>query len=917
MRRLVGWLAVVVLMTACNDDSLSTEWYDIEACHKPFVRWWWLGSAVDEEGLTYNLEEFAAKGLGGVEITPIYGVKGNEANDVEYLSDRWMELLRHTMEEGKRLDLQIDMNNGTGWPFGGPTVSWEQSTAKYIIDKYTLSAGQTLSQKLLPKDERQWGISTLQRVMASDGSRMEDITSRVTADTLLDWSPEVGDWSVYLLFSGRTRKKVERAAPGGEGLIINHYDKRELMRYLSRFDEAFARSGNEWPHDFFNDSFEAEGSSWDDRFLDLFVERYGYRLENYVDVLLQERWDEEASQVLTDYRALISDLLLENFTQPWTEWANSHGVRTRNQAHGSPGNLIDLYAAVDVPECETYGQSHYAIDGIYRDGISRPNDGDLASLKFASSAAHLTGKRQTSAESLTWLTEHFRTSLALCKPEVDLLMASGVNHICFHGAPYSPKNAEFPAWKFYATVNMSPTNTLWNDAEALFEYVARCQSFLSAGEPDSDFLLYFPVYDIWAEEQRRPFVMFDIHHMERVMPHFKESARALFAQGYDADYISDAFVRELEVTRDGRLRTQAGTTYHSLILPACRLMPHETMEALASLAEQGAQLIFMERMPEGVPGRYDREQRGEAFANALRRLKATDNYQIGADYGQLQALTAVAPETFRQSDGHLMMRRKNEVDGYNYFLAHLTSGPFDGWVELATEAKAVALFDPMTGRRGWAKIEQLDGATRVRLQLPSGGSMLLKTFGRKPRAEAEDWIYYAPKNERVALTNGWSISFPETAPAIEGEFMTDTLTQWCALPVEAATETNGTGRYSVTFTKPQTTADEWLLSLGDVRASARVWLNGEEVGIAWAAPFTLPVGTYLQEGENLLEIDVTNLPANRIAAMERAGIEWRIFKDTNINSVIHRKPFSFAGWAVEPSGLNSKVELIPLQKIDE
>ena len=47
---------------------------------RPATRWWWLGSAVDATNLTYNLEEYAKAGLGGVEITPIYGVQGNDKN---------------------------------------------------------------------------------------------------------------------------------------------------------------------------------------------------------------------------------------------------------------------------------------------------------------------------------------------------------------------------------------------------------------------------------------------------------------------------------------------------------------------------------------------------------------------------------------------------------------------------------------------------------------------------------------------------------------------------------------------------------------------------------------------------------------------------------------------------------------------
>ncbi|MDE5727192.1 MAG: hypothetical protein K2H94_03570, partial [Duncaniella sp.] len=42
-----------------------TDWYEVTTVHRPFVRWWWLGSAVDPKGLTFNLSEFARQGLGG------------------------------------------------------------------------------------------------------------------------------------------------------------------------------------------------------------------------------------------------------------------------------------------------------------------------------------------------------------------------------------------------------------------------------------------------------------------------------------------------------------------------------------------------------------------------------------------------------------------------------------------------------------------------------------------------------------------------------------------------------------------------------------------------------------------------------------------------------------------------------------
>ena len=49
---------------------------------KPGTRWWWLGSAVDEQNLQWNLREYAKHGIGAVEITPLYGVQGNQANNI-------------------------------------------------------------------------------------------------------------------------------------------------------------------------------------------------------------------------------------------------------------------------------------------------------------------------------------------------------------------------------------------------------------------------------------------------------------------------------------------------------------------------------------------------------------------------------------------------------------------------------------------------------------------------------------------------------------------------------------------------------------------------------------------------------------------------------------------------------------------
>ena len=130
---------LTLFLGGCSNHASDTNWPEITVESKPWTRWWWLGSDVDSAGLTYNLEALSYAGIGGVEITPIYGVKGRESNYIEYLSPEWMNMLDFTNTEAKRLGMAVDMNNGTGWPFGGPHVSVEDAATKAFFNHYKVN----------------------------------------------------------------------------------------------------------------------------------------------------------------------------------------------------------------------------------------------------------------------------------------------------------------------------------------------------------------------------------------------------------------------------------------------------------------------------------------------------------------------------------------------------------------------------------------------------------------------------------------------------------------------------------------------------------------------------------------------------------------------------------------------------------
>ena len=831
-----------IFCACCISAALAQSWPTPGPEAKPGTRWWWLGSAVNKADLEWNMQQYASHGIGAVEITPIYGVQGNQHNNIPYLSDQWMSMLREVQSNGKKLGIEVDMATGTGWPFGGPWVPLEESACKVIFVEKDVVKGTTPDFSLSEKDAKN---SKLDRIVAYDkDGNVVDIKSPTASKAI----------AVYIKYGVM---KVKRAAPGGEGLVIDHFDRKAVANYLKHIEEAFERTATPYPHTFFNDSYEVSEATWTPTLFEEFLKRRGYKLEANLPQLIKGD-----IKTVSDYRETLSDLLLENFTQQWTAWAHSHGAITRNQAHGSPANLIDCYAAVDIPEIEGFGLSDLGIKGLRTDpGKTRKNDADYSMFKYAPSAAHICGKPYTSSETFTWLTEHFRTSLSQLKPDLDLMFCAGVNHMFFHGTCYSPKNDPWPGWKFYASMDMSPTNSIWRDAPYFMQYVERCQSFLQWGQPDNDFLVYLPIRDMWQKNPHKLLMQFSIHAMGQLAPEFRQAILDIDRAGFDCDYISERLLMNVSY-HDGMLQTEGGTRYRALIIPGSGNMPEKVKAHIDALKAQGAKIIY------------------------------------GTDTDKMNA--AARPEAMKTQFGLKAIRRRNDT-GYHYFIANLTSADIDAYIPLAVDYKSATLFNPLNGDIIPAEVK--DG--KIRLNLRSGQSIIVQTSNQP----SENIALTSELSEEIELKNPWTLSFLDENPHVSETFRLDAPKTWESLSDSAAV-TMGTGVYTTEFKLSARQARKhWQIDLGDVRESARVYINGEFVGCAWSVPFVLDCRNTLRKGKNSLRIEVTNLPANRIADLDRRGIKWRKMEEINVVDINYKRT-TYEAWTPVPSGLNSKVMLI-------
>ena len=112
----------------------------------------------------------------------------------------------------------------------------------------------------------------------------------LVVDGKLTWTAPKGHkkdtWRVIAVYARYGVMKVKRAAPGGEGLVVDHFDRKAVANYLRHIEEAFERTGTPYPHTFFNDSYEVADATWTPSFFEEFEKRRGYKLEEHLPALL-------------------------------------------------------------------------------------------------------------------------------------------------------------------------------------------------------------------------------------------------------------------------------------------------------------------------------------------------------------------------------------------------------------------------------------------------------------------------------------------------------------------------------------------------------------------------------------------------------------------------------------------------------
>jgi hypothetical protein len=162
----------------------------------------------------------------------------------------------------------------------------------------------------------------------------------------------------------------------------------------------------------------------------------------------------------------------------------------------------------------------------------------------------------------------------------------------------------------------------------------------------------------------------------------------------------------------------------------------------------------------------------------------------------------------------------------------------------------------------------------------------------------------------------------EGGPELPSEIEIDTLGSWTGFGGEAVKRFSGTAKYAISFPKPNGDTKGWFLDLGRVAESASVRLNGNTLGTLIGPNYRIFVDKSLVKENNVLEVSVSNLMANRIADLDKRGVFWKKFY--NINFPARREEnrgsdnlFTAAHWEPMASGLIGPVTLTTVIPISD
>lgn len=396
-----------------------------------------------------------------------------------------------------------------------------------------------------------------------------DLTKMMNVDGEVSWNAPTGKWTIVRFGHVNTGVKNKPAPPEATGFECDKLSTegadQHFAGYIGRLSKRGGAADGGRLQGMLIDSWECYTQTWTPAMEKEFESRRGYALRSWLPALAGWVVDDHptSERFLRDWRATISDLIVENYFGRLAELGRERGLELSFEtAIGdvSPGDILQYFKSADVPMCEVW----------------KPNDPHVGGLETkpiapTTSAAHIYGKPRVAAETFTSAPMNWREHPFSLKNVADRSLALGVTHLVFHTYTHNPLS-RLPGTSFGGSIGtpLLRGQTWWQHMPHFTEYLARCQHMLEQGRPVADVLWYLGD---------------DVDHKPR--------QDTPFPSGYHFDYLNaDALLNRLSVD-DGDLVIPEGTRWRVLWLAEeqCRRLTPTTLKRIEELLQDGATVI--------------------------------------------------------------------------------------------------------------------------------------------------------------------------------------------------------------------------------------------------------------------------------------------------------------------------------------
>lgn len=719
-----------------------------------------------------------------------------------------------------------------------------------------------------------------------------DLTSKLNADGLLNWTAPSGEWKVVRFGFSFLGTENHPASPEATGPEVDKLDSVAIQKYFNNYLDQYLNAtgglmGDKGGLQFMiTDSWESGAQNWTGNMINEFQKRRGYSMIQWLPVFTGQvvKSAEASEQFLWDFRKTLSDMVAEYHYDGLTKILAEHGMKRYSESHENGRTFIG--DGMEVKRTAAIPMSAMWIPG----GIGGSQEMHEADIRESASVSHIYGQNLVAAESFTALGiggSAWSYDPKNLKPTADLELASGLNRFVIHTSVHQPVDDKIPG------LGLGPFGQWFNRHETWAEqanvwtsYLSRSSYMLQQGKFVADIIYYYG-------EDNNITSLF-----KTKLPNIPE--------GYNYDFVNADALKNVLSVKDGKIVTPSGMSYRVLVLDSnARKMSLPVLRKLSALVKAGATISGVK--PESTPSLSDDQNE---FNNLVQEIWGSINKKVMTDVPLSEVLTTlqIVPDftyTKSQADTKLMYVHRTTSDREIYWVNNRNNRFENLEASFRVTGKVPQLWDPETGLTEKLSYTIMKGITKVKLKLEPDQAVFVVFKEKSSKNKVE---LPALKEMQLASIKGeWELSFQKDRGAPVA-IKANELSSWTTNADTGLKYFSGTA----TYTKNVDASAAWFakdakiwLDLGDVRNLAEVIVNGKSLGILWKKPFRIDVSGALKPGKNTLEIKVTNLWVNRLIGDQQPGVEKKITYTTI--------PFYQANSPLLPSGLLGPVQILSVK----